>query len=75
MGAAVLLSCWARIIANFLNNLCIGKPYLHVICRWCGKNETRVLLVDCFYSKMATSLRLEDRLEGEVGILFLGRLG
>ena len=65
--ASVLLSCWARVIVDFFYNLSIGRPYLHVICKWWGKSETLVFfggLLSLLTTEMVACIRYEDRLDG-----------
>ena len=40
-----MLSCWARVIAVFFNNLCVGKTLFGCDLQVVGKSEDIVLLV------------------------------
>ena len=62
-----MLSCWARVIALFFNNLCVEKTLFGCDFQVVGKSEDIVLLLVYFFSliaEMATCIRYEDRLDG-----------
>ena len=50
VGTAVVLSCWARVIAVFFNNLCVGKTLFGCALRVLGKSEDIVMLLVYFFS-------------------------
>ena len=66
VGTTIVLSCWARVIAVFLNNLCGGKTLFGCDLWVVGKSEYIVLLLVYFFSlieEMAACIRYEDRLD------------
>ena len=67
VGTSIVLSCWARVIAMFFNNLCVGKTLFGCDLQVVGKSEDIVLLLVYFFSliaKMAACIIYEDRLDG-----------
>ena len=62
-----MLSCWARVIAMFFNNLCVGKKLFGCDLKEVGKSEDIVLLLVYFFffnSRDGACIRYEDRLDG-----------
>ena len=49
VGTAVVLSCWARVIVVFFNNLCVGNTLFGCDLREVGKSEDIVLLLVYFF--------------------------
>ena len=45
----VVLSCWAKVIALFFNNLCVGKTLFGCDLQVVGKSEDIVLLLVHFF--------------------------
>ena len=59
VGTTIVLSCWARVIAMFFNNLCVGKTLsgcdLHVMCEELKKSYSNLVMEDTLI-KMGSSL-------------------
>jgi len=49
VGTTVVLSFWARVIAVFFNNLCVGKTLFGCDLQVVGKSEDIVLLLVYFF--------------------------
>ena len=62
-----MLSCWARVVTVFFNNLCVGKTLSGGDLQVVQKSEDIVLLLVYFFSliaEMVAWIRYEDRLDG-----------